>query len=377
MYIYLPATYGIQAGYPMYSAMVKLSELANVCVFDDKDLPVEYRQQRDINEKRVKEFSLYVLKNPESYVTGALTGTVDNRADFISLESQFVDGLGVIKIPAEMKLTLADGQHREGGLKEALQMNPALKDESVPITLYFADTIERKQQIFADLNGHSVKPSSSLSITFDHRGDLNTFIKEVLEEVPDFKKKVDMASNSVGARSTKAWPLVSVKKAFTYFLGMTENQFSSEVEKPQVRERVKELLIRFINHLHHLQHFNAMLKNQMDMTELRTDYITSHAVFLEAVFLWGYNLLNHMNDQGKEDWSFMQALSKIDLTKMHDNWIGRCVDFNGKMNKSTFGVKSTAARLCQLTDIPMSEDLQKVETSVAQARDNANAPLNR
>lgn len=365
MYIYLPVTKGTQANLDVFSAMVSLKELKTLFILDDQELPVELRQQRELNEKRAAEIGKYVLDNRDEYVTGALTATYDENAEFIPLDSPFVDGgVGVLKIPATSQIVFADGQHRRTGLLHALEEDPSLLNESLPVTLYRASDLARKQQIFSDINKTPVKPASSLSVTFDHRSELNKFTKEVLAMVPNFKNKVDMQSSSVGAKSSKAWPLVSVKKAFIYFIGLSEKQFAQEVVEDAVRERIKQLLVTFINHLSNLEHFEAMLENKINMVELRTDFITSHAVFLEAVFMWGNQLLTHMNDSGEENWGVMNSLQTISLSKSSANWLGRCVDFRGRMNKSSFGVKSTAAQLCNLTGIKRSADLEKAEAGV-------------
>lgn len=371
MYVYLPVTKGTQANMNIFSAMVSLKELKTLFILDDEELPVELRQQRELNEKRVSEFAKYVINNRSDYVTGSLTATYDDDAEFIPLDSPFVDGgVGVLKIPATSQIIFADGQHRRTGLLKALEDDPSLINESLPVTLYKASDLARKQQIFSDINKTPVKPASSLSVTFDHRSELNKFVKEVLAEIPKFKNKVDMQHSSVGAKSAKAWPLVSVKKAFTYFTGLSEKQFAQEVSDDSVRKRIKQLLISFINNLDKLEHFEAMLNNSIQMTELRSEFITSHAVFLEAVFMWGNQLLTHMNQAGEENWELMDKLSNITLSKSSIEWAGRCVDFRGRMNKSSFGVKSTAAKLCQLTDIKLNSELEKAEDSVNASLEN-------
>lgn len=325
------------------------------------------------NDRRANEISQYVVKNRNEYVTGALTATYDDEAEFIPLDSPFVDGgVGVLKIPATSQIVFADGQHRRTGRLKALEEDPTLLSESLPVTLYRASDLSRKQQIFSDINKTPVKPASSLSVTFDHRSELNKFIKEVLAEVPAFKNKVDMQNSSVGAKSAKAWPLVSVKKAFSYFIGLSEKQFAQEVCDDAVRLRIKSLLVTFIENLGALEHFDSMLDNTIPMPELRSDFITSHAVFLEAVFLWGNQLLTHMNENGEENWDIMRMLGDINLHKSNSAWAGRCIDYRGRMNKSTFGVKSTAAMLCQMTGIDINPDLAKADEGVKVSLDNLN-----
>ena len=155
-----------------------------------------------------------------------------------------------------------------------------------------------------------------------------------------------------------------MKKAFSYFSGLSENEFIKSVTDDATRTRLKELLVSFINRLDRLENFENMINNNIIMSELRADFITSHAVFLEAVFLWGNQLIVDMSIKGGEEWSKMEELRNISLLKTSEHWIGRCIDYQGKMVKNAHGVNTTAAKLCSLTNIPMSDKLKKYDESV-------------
>lgn len=362
MDLYLPVTKGLQGGHTIYSAMVSYAELSQCFIFDDEDLPVELRQQRDINEKRADSFFKYMAENEQTYVSGSLTGTYNDEVEFIPLDNPFASGkLGVLKIPSTTRVALSDGQHRQRGISAYFEAFPDQGHQCIPVKLYFADSIERKQQIFADINGHTVKPSSSLSITFDHRSAMNKFVKELLETLPDIKQRVDMSNASVGAKSQKLWPIVSFKRTLCYLLGMSEKQFAQEVDSEELRGRIKQICVNFFTGLNYLPSYQAMIEGKLDLSEVRKEKVVSHSVFLEALGVYGNALLLTFDDSGQEQWDMMAALSCVDVTKMIPDWRGRCVNINGTMNKSTYGVKSTAAMVCSKTGIPLTEELQKFD----------------
>jgi len=368
MELYLPVTKGSQGGHTIYCAMVSYAELSQCFIFDDEDLPVELRQQRDINEKRADSFFKYMEENEQSYVSGSLTGTYNKEVEFIPLDNPFAsDKLGLLKIPSTSRICLCDGQHRQAGIAAYFDAHPDQGHQCIPVKLYFADTVERKQQIFADINGHTVKPSASLAITFDHRTAMNTFVKELLEELPHIKSKVDMSNASVGSKSQKLWPVVSFKRTLCHLLGLSEKQFAEEVDSNQVREQIKQICVNFFNGLAYVPYYQSMIDGKLDLVEARQEKVVSHAVFLEALGVYGNALLLTFDDNGAEDWGMMANLKNIDVTKMNSDWRGRCVNINGTMNKSAFGVKSTAAMICSKANIPLTDDLQKFEQRVTES----------
>lgn len=366
MKVTFPAIKGIQSGLTFYTVLASYKDLKKNFIFDDSDLPIEMRQQRSLNEGRALAFAKYIKDNPSSYVTGAVVGTIDNSVRFIPLESPFVedDSVGLLQLDSDMPICLVDGQHRQRGLSLAIDENPTIENEQLPIVLYTAEGIERKQQIFADQNGHTVKPSSSLNITFDHRGTLNSFVKELASEIPSIKNRIDYESSSVGSLSHKFWPLVSFKKFICHLTGMNEKTFCKEVNNKEMSDRIKEIIKEVINGFDHLPLWKSALSGEIPAKEVRENYIVAHAVFLEALGVWAQQMMLHFDANGKIDYSFMKVLSNVNTEKLSQNWCGRCVSHQGTMVKSSFGVNSTAAMLCKLTGLELSCDLEAADAKV-------------
>jgi DNA sulfur modification protein DndB len=373
MKVTFPAIKGSQSGLVFYTVMATYKDLGKSFIFDDSDLPIEMRQQRTLNEGRAAAFSNYIKDNPESYVTGAVVGTIDDRVKFIPLESPFVqdDSVGLLQFDSDTPICLVDGQHRQRGISIAVDENPTIEDEQLPIVLYTANSIERKQQIFADQNGHTVKPSSSLNITFDHRGELNKFVKELASEIPSIKSRIDYESSSVGSLSHKFWPLVSFRKFICNITGMNERTFEKEVSDKETSDKLKEIIKEVISGFDHLPMWGEAINGVVPVKEVRENYIVAHAVFLEALGVWAQRMMFHFDKHGAIDYSFMSVLSKVDTQKLSTNWNGRCVSHQGTMVKTSFGVNSTAAMLCKLTGLELPDDLQKVDDKVFTSEDAA------
>lgn len=365
MFVYFEAILGNQANQEFYTVHVPFSAMSKSFVFEDSELPTEMRGQRELDIRRSKKFKEYMQQNGDSFVTGAVIGAINNDVSFIPFEGGVSSGkIGMLRIPLDMKITLCDGQHRHAGINELMSENPEMAENDLPIVLYRAEQVDRRQQIFSDINGHTIKPSSSLSMTFNHRNAFINFIKDIAEQAPGIKPLIEYEKNSVGANSLKLWPLVSFKKFVCYLINMTEKAFDRSLESEESQAKVKSIVVEFIKGLDHLPMWTEVMNRKLSVQEVRQDYIVSHAVFLEALGVWGANLFASFEAQGAVNWSQMESLSNLNLLK--ENWVGRCVSPQFTMVKSTFGVKSTAAKLCQLTNIPLSPDLQKIEDTIEQ-----------
>jgi DNA sulfur modification protein DndB len=363
MYVYFPAIKGHQGDFVYYSVQVPFNSLNASFVFDDSSLPIELRCQREIDISRAKRFSDYINSNPNNFVTGAVVGTVDDQAHFIPLEGPFSNGdVGVLRIPATHRIVLCDGQHRQKGIQLALEADNAAANATLPIILYAAEDTARKQQIFTDINANTVKPSTSLSMTFDHRSSFNSFIKEVAKVNPAVCSAIEYERNSVGSKSLRLWPLVSFKSFIVNLTGLTEKSFDEQICDEDNRKILVNVVSQFIKGLDNLPMWADVLSKRIPIGEVRQDYIVAHAVFLEALGVYGAHLLQHFNQTGKPDWSLMEKLREVSVDKA--SYIGRCVTPQMTIAKNQFGIKSTASKICRVAGIPTSQHLDAIESSV-------------
>ena len=366
MFVHLPAIKGYQGGFEFYTVHVTMDGLLSSFVFDDTTLPVELRCQRELNKSRAAKFCEYIEENPQSFVTGAVIGTVNETAKFIPLDGPFSNGdIGVLRIPATERIVLCDGQHRQNGILMALnnEANEEFKNSHLPIILYVATSIQRKQQIFTDVNANTVKPSTSLVMTFDHRSNFISFVKDAAKSNTRVHNAIEWERSSVGSRSLRLWPLVSFKSFLCNLTRLSEANFDIQISEPDNRAILLEVVTKFLKGLDNLPLFADLLDRKVDVTEVRQTYIVGHAVFLEALGLYGAQLLQHFDRTGKADWDLMQALKEVPVDKT--SWVGRCVTPQLTINKNQFGIKSTAAFICRMTNIPTSTAMDEAEARVA------------
>ncbi|MDZ5605295.1 DNA sulfur modification protein DndB [Pseudomonas sp. RP23018S] len=368
----VPAVRGIQARGEFYLAQIPYPILAKLFVFDEEAVPAELRAQRVLNKKRGEAISDYLLENRDDYVLPALTASVDTRMAFEPMGG--VSQLGMLHIPMSATMLINDGQHRRHAIELALRSDPTLQNETAPVQIHFDQGLKKSQQMFADINSKAVKPSSALNALYDQRNPYNGWIQCMLGAMPEIKKRIDFENSTPGPRSYKLWSLIAFKKFVTLLTGVNEKTIGQQ-EKQRL-DAASGLVERFLAECgQHLPNWAQMIESKIAAYDIRETMVIGHAVFLEALGIFGRVALFHGNrliefnryekvlDPDRANWMVMEKLVNINSAKLDPMWENRCVVL-GKMQKTTDGTKSTAAKLLQLTGVPLPEDLASVNERV-------------
>lgn len=372
-----PAVRGIQAGKEFYVAMVPYAILVRLFVFDDELVPAELRAQRTLNERRAEGIATYVADNPDTYVLPALTASVSASIHFEpSPLPGASDRVGHLHIPMDAVMLINDGQHRRKGIELAMAKNPLLSSECVAVTIYFDQGLVHSQQMFSDINGKQVKPSGAINALYDHRNPFNTWVMQILKDLPTVKRRIDFENSTVPAKSMKLWSILAFRKFVSLLTGVTEKAIT-ELDAQRL-EALRGFVVRFVGECTVIPHWAEMMDGKITAVSVRESMVIGHAVWLEALgmfgnralFDWPYLLATDPNerfvDPDRARWEdVMPKLASVDPMKDSSMWQGRCVHL-GKMQKTTDGVKSTAAQLLKLADMTLPEDLQKIEERLAE-----------
>src|SRR3954451_2660824 len=206
-----PAIRGIQAGREYFVSMCPLRLIPRIFLFDEDELKPELRAQRVLNKARVPEIAGYLLGNTKGYVFSALTASIDGKVHFEPLGAEETErSVGRLRIPMSAKFVINDGQHRRAGIEAALRENPDLGDETIAVVFFLDVGLKRCQQMFADLNRHAVRPTTSLSILYDH-ADEDAFVsKALLQKVPVFSSLTETQRTTISNRSLKLFTLSGI-----------------------------------------------------------------------------------------------------------------------------------------------------------------------
>lgn len=368
-----PAVAGVQAGRSYYAAQVPYTALVKLFVFDDSDsVPAHLRAQRLLSEKRAEDIGEYLVANRGSYVLPALTASVSSEMSFEPVALPGAGGrIGLLHIPMDATLLINDGQHRRRGIELAVERCPSLREESIVVTIFFDQGLERSQQMFADINGRQVKPSSAINALYDRRDPFNAWVRSVMDMLPAIGSRIDVENSSVPAKSYKLWSLVAFKKSLSLLTGITPKNVT-EADTATLQQ-IDAFLQTFFNECgRHVPKWAQMISGAIPAVDVREQFVIGHAVWLEALAVFARRALftGHAGAHaGSADgiirpemahWERMAALAKVDPRRESMMWENRCVVL-GKMQKTTDGVKGTAAKLLSLANVSLPADMVPLE----------------
>src|SRR2546425_3276545 len=187
-----PVVRGIQSGREYYVTMCPLKLVPRLFLFDEDALPAELRSQRAINRARIPEIARYMTQNPKTYTFSAITASIDTRVNFSPFEDfDSEKRIGLLHVPMTAKLVINDGQHRKAAIDQALKTAPSLGYETIPVVLFVDAGLKRSQQMFADLNKYTIRPSKSLGVLYDHRDPLAGLVRDLMLKVPLFRDRIE------------------------------------------------------------------------------------------------------------------------------------------------------------------------------------------
>lgn len=325
-----PAISGIQAGRQFYITMCPVHLIPKIFLFDEDELLPHLRAQRTLNKTRIPEMARYMLNNRDSYTFSALTASVDGDVVFHRTDGHA--NLGTLHIPMSARFIINDGQHRRAAIEEALNQSPEIGNETIGVVLYHDRGLERSQQMFADLNKHAIRPSTSLSILYDHR-DLNGSISKLLAfESPVFKGLVEMEKTTLSQRSRKLFTLSAIYSANRALFKDLNPESHAEDQLYEIADKFWQAVGKRIKEWHLVQ------SNDISASQIRQDYIHSHGITLQALGVVGNALVRSETPFEKG----LSGLSKIDWHRSNrEMWEGRAMH-NGKLSKASTSVTLTA-----------------------------------
>lgn len=323
------AVRGVQAGRAFYVAMVPLKTLDKLFRYDDEELPTELRAQRDLNKSRVPVIARYINENPGQYVLSALSASIDGAFRFEAMAGQ--RSVGTLRIDMAATILINDGQHRRAGITEALRERPSLGDETIAITLFPDEGLQRSQQMFVDLNQHGVKPARSLRLFYDSRNAAARLTRAVTDAIPLFRELTDFTRSNLPARSRKLFAFGNLYTATATLVN--DAGLPATPDDPTSAVEFWEAVIE------NMLDWTAVVRREVSAPELRRDTIHAHGIALEAIAVAGARMINEAPTEWRQS---LSVLRDVDWSRTNKRlWEGRAL-INGRINRSRTSVLLTA-----------------------------------
>lgn len=341
MYYQFPAMKGLQATSEYFVCMMPLGILSKIFTDEPTDTLPEFRAQRRLNESRIPEIRDYILNKRNSYVFSALAASVDGTMKFTSyMESN----IGQVEIDMSARFLINDGQHRKAAIIRAIEEDPTLKDETIAVVLYTDKGLARSQQMFADLNKHAVNASKSLNTLYDFDDPIALITKEVVEEIPFFRKYTDKEKDNLGKFASKLFTLNTLSDANRRILkASTDNRENS---------RFVMDFWRIVSQ--NMREWDEMDKGYLSKKDLRENYISTQGVTIHALGRLGSYLLNNPKNEIE---TCLAGLRNIDWTRSNlDCWKERAITNTGRINRNEKGIFLTYVQIKRLLNLEIEKD---------------------
>ena len=346
-----PAIRGIQARREYYTSMCPLRLIPKLFLFDEEEIVPELRAQRHLNKARLPEMSRYLSENPDDYVFSAITASIDGEVRFEQFLGQSeASRIGLLHIPMEARFIINDGQHRRAAIEMALRERPELGDETIAVVFFLDVGLKRCQQMFADLNRYAVRPSTSLSILYDHRDQTAGLAKNLIANSLVFRDLVELEKTTLAARSRRLFTLSALYHA--------TGELLDDIDLGGTQE-MAELALRFWEEIaRHMTQWENVRSGRITAGEVRADYIHTHGVVLQALARAGNALLRSHPERWPE---MIGEIRNIDWRRANVRlWEGRAL-LGGRVSKSQQNVALTTNAIKNCLGLPLSPEEQRVE----------------
>lgn len=346
-----PCVRGMQAGRPCYIAMCPMRLIPRIFVFNEENVPADLRAQRKLNLARVPEISAYLVENKADYTLSAITASINASVQFDPFsDTGSGQNIGTLSIPMDAQILINDGQHRRAAIEQAIQDNPELGYDNIPVLFFIDEGLQRSQQMFADLNKHAVRPSDSISTLYDHRDHISDLARYLVKNVDVFSRMTELEKSSLSHRSSKLFTLSAIKNASKTLLKKGKHD--------HVALNEKELSAAYWSAIaNHMPDWLRAKNKDLSTAELRDNYIHAHGVMLQAMGIVGADLIIRQ----ESEWSqILKSIRDIDWSRSNAEWEGRAM-VHGRISKATTNVVLTANLIKQKLGMSLSTSEQEIE----------------
>lgn len=346
-----PAIRGVQARREYFVSTCPMRLIPHIFLFNEEELTPELRAQRILNKGRIPEITRYIVRNRNSYIFSAITASIDGEVRFDPLGSGGeARRIGILHIPTTARFVINDGQHRRAAIEQAIRENPEIADESIAVVFFLDAGLERSQQMFADLNRHAIRPSTSLGVLYDHRDEGARLTKLALLKLPMFKDLTEMERSTLSARSRKLFTLSALYSANSALLARMDDR--------SVKERQDLATAFWVEITRHFPEWRQVHAREMAAATVRRDLLHSHGIVLHALGRVGNTLLREHPDDWK---TTLEKLATIDWSRSSSRtWEGRAM-VGGKVSKATTNVVLTTNAIKAHLGLLLTPEEQRIE----------------
>lgn len=310
----MAAIRGNQGERTIYQVLVENAVLNNFFTVN-MDPPTE-KSQRQLDPKHAAAIGQYIVNNPDEYVLGTVTYAVDTECPFES--SDIDDRLGVLTIPFGTNLRSLDGQHRRQGLNQAIDADPAFSKDHTSVLIYVEPDVEKRRQMFSDMNATPKIVAKSLNVAFDSRDPFARAARELADSHPLLREHIDKESRQVQGASQ-----------YWYTIGAVHDSLKRLERGPGGRVRnaaqydedaIRKLGWEFFDLLNDARDEYSRVRNGEDIVGMRTRTILFSSTTLRVIAGAVHDAIASEPAPTRPT-AYVSQLGEIDFTPSAEAWV--------------------------------------------------------
>jgi DNA sulfur modification protein DndB len=327
----VPALRGRLGGVDYFVITLNYSELPRYVAPTDPNITdPRLRENRRPKKSRYADIATYMVQNPDNYRFSALTCTYGKNGTERPIDWRPAtptgpgSTIGTLTLVQSDPLVIVDGQHRLGAIEAAIDQDPSLRDESIPIVLFPYISVEHAQQLFSDLNRNAKKTTKSLDILFDHRDGVNQVVQSLIGRVSFFGDRVNMEDVSVPTNSSQVFTLAGIYQATKPVLeAKAATGDLPKLDAGSVAQYVDELTDYWEYLGGFFPEWGKVARGELDIRQVRNQFLHWNSGVLSALGEFAGFLIRHHGD----DWTtlFEKAVdhpTNQSWSRNSDHWRG-------------------------------------------------------
>ena len=243
----------------------------------EADARSESRSQRELDLDHARLITNYITKNPDEYVLGSLCFALDGPYEFTPHSDD--SDAGWLVVPDGSRIWSVDGQHRRQGFMNALEKVPVLSSDKIAAVIYVEPGLEKRRQMFADMNATPKKVSKALAVGFNTRSPFSRAARLIAETHPLLRGRVDETQVSVRQKSPNWYTLGAVYDALRVLNSGNHGRMTDEdsYSEPEVTKLGK-------------QFFDLLANSRDEFQELSDGKYTAEELRAQSILLSGTTL---------------------------------------------------------------------------------------
>ena len=203
--------------------------------------------QRSLSDNHTK-IRDYILNRQDHFFNALVLAVYDGEPKWTEiryeLEEESFHNVGVLELSGDEKIFPVDGQHRVEGIKAAIERNPNLINETIPVMLIgHSNTpqgMEKSRRIFSTLNRYAKTVRLGDIIALDEDDAVAIVTRDLLESFDLFKNNRIKATNSKSIPQGDRMAFTSLMTLYScHFEIFKSFKFDSIVTDSKAKEQLR------------------------------------------------------------------------------------------------------------------------------------------